>query len=170
MKIRTDRIAIALLGFAYADILLLGVRETANTATIDGHPAPLVATNIAYQGLVVSPGTLIALCVAVRIRRNVVVRAGCPGGVAVVRTVAPGFNRGNRVRSGIVSPLKRAKEDSREPFFRPLKRAHEICAIPRPPIEWGYGSYGGYAADAIGAERHRVVTPPAAATKLQCAP
>lgn len=67
--------------FATAPARVTRVRETANTATIDvtaagrvflvasvtghrywsatidGHPAPLIATNLAYQGLIVPPGT-----------------------------------------------------------------------------------------------------------------
>ncbi|MEA2329364.1 MAG: hypothetical protein QOE68_4323, partial [Thermoanaerobaculia bacterium] len=70
------------------------------SATIDGHPAPLVATNLAYQGLIVPAGThtigmryrnplvpigaaisfvaLIALAVAAWLPRNAAIRAAIP--------------------------------------------------------------------------------------------
>jgi hypothetical protein len=70
------------------------------SATIDGHPAPLVATNLAYQGLIVPAGThtiamqyrnplvpigaaisffaLIALAVAAWLTRNTAIRAAIP--------------------------------------------------------------------------------------------
>src|SRR3954454_16317945 len=59
------------------------------------------------------------------------------GGEAVVRTVAPGFNRGNANQYGFESPLQRAKERPREPFFRPLKRAHENAPSKTPSSKLG---------------------------------
>ncbi len=86
-------------------------------------------------------------------------------GGAGVRTVAPGFSRGFWRATPFASPLERATdsftsaeavevlaiEASRNPSCRPLKQAHNIGWLRRPPAEaGGYGSYAGFAGERAG--------------------
>jgi len=67
-----------------------------------------------------------------------------PSGVAVVRTVAPGFEPGGKVVA-----ISRARFNGRKKAFsRAPRRAHRSNAIGCPTLESvGYGSYAGYADD-----------------------
>jgi hypothetical protein len=71
------------------------------------------------------------------------------GGEAVVRTVAPGFSRGeSEFRRRLRARFSERKSGRAKGFFRPLKRAHDIVNIKTPQLNaGGYGSYGGFAAD-----------------------
>ena len=102
--------------FAPAIARVTGVRETANTATIDvtaagraflvasvtghrywsatidGHPAPLIATNIAYQGLVVPEG---AHTIAMRYRNPFVPVGGAISLLTLIAFAAAAWLRRN---------------------------------------------------------------------------
>jgi hypothetical protein len=71
------------------------------------------------------------------------------GGEAVVRTVAPGFSRGeSEFQPRLRARFSGRKSGRAKASFRPLKRAHEIVHIKNPQLNaGGYGSYGGFAAD-----------------------
>jgi uncharacterized protein YyaL (SSP411 family) len=61
-----------------------------------------------------------------------------PGGVAAIRTVAPGFSRGFASRLEVGARLSgRKNRHSRRPLYRPLKRAHENRTIATPRLKPG---------------------------------
>ncbi|MEY2549590.1 MAG: hypothetical protein QOD64_2172 [Verrucomicrobiota bacterium] len=74
------------------------------------------------------------------------------GGVAAVRSVAHGFNRGGIELGIVVSPLQRARES----FLSPVKTGSQFDDIRCPtPKGVGYGSYAGYADEIARARRRR---------------
>ncbi|MBV8543309.1 MAG: YfhO family protein, partial [Acidobacteria bacterium] len=118
--------------FAPASARVTRVRETANTATIDvtaagraflvasvtghrywsatidGHPAPLIATNLAYQGLVVPPGTH---TIAMRYRNPLI-----PIGAAISLLTLIGLGAAaRRNRNPVDRPILAAAKPSQEP-------------------------------------------------------
>jgi uncharacterized protein YyaL (SSP411 family) len=61
-----------------------------------------------------------------------------PGGVAAIRTVAPGFSRGFASRLEVGARLSgRKNRHSRRPLYRPLKRAHENGPLATPRLKPG---------------------------------
>jgi uncharacterized protein YyaL (SSP411 family) len=60
------------------------------------------------------------------------------GGVAAIRTVAPGFSRGSTEADELRARLSgRKNQRSRNPLYRPLKRAHKNSPLANPRLKPG---------------------------------